>query len=128
MELEEHSMTKNRAPKGLGPAGRAVWRSIADRFDLEDHEAQVLGLAARAADRAEALRAVVDDLGLMTTTADGTPKLNPAVAELRQVELEVARHIASLRVPDSETGARPIRRSFRGTYAAASPLRSVGSA
>src|SRR3954451_17506293 len=45
--------TAPRAPKGLNPAGRRLWRAILCDFDLDEHQLAVLGVACRTVDRLE---------------------------------------------------------------------------
>jgi hypothetical protein len=93
-----------RPPARSGPQGRKLWRSVLDEFELNGAELAVLRQAVRAADRCEALVAEVAAAGLMTTTAAGSPKLNPAAAELRSAELAVARLLLCLRIPVGRGG------------------------
>ena len=43
-------MTTSYAPRGLGAAGRRLWKSVTDTYELEEHERAVLTEAARTAD------------------------------------------------------------------------------
>ena len=105
-------------PENLGPRGLALWDSIADRFDLERHEAELLHEAARVADRLDLLDAAVRRDGVTISGPQGL-RAHPALTEARQQELILTRLVASLRVPDEETGERPQRRGAgRGAYAA----------
>jgi hypothetical protein len=95
-------------PDDLGPRGLALWRSIADEFDLPQHEAQLLHEAARVADRLDALHEVVKAQGVTIQSPHGV-KAHPALTEARQQELVLTRLVASLRIPD-EDDRRPQRR------------------
>jgi hypothetical protein len=111
------------APGDLGPRGLTLWASIADEFDLPQHERDLLHEAGRVADRLDALDAVVRAEGVTVQTPQGV-KTHPALAEARQQEVILTRLVASLRIPDEED-KRPQRRgSSRGAYSA---RRSYGS-
>lgn len=66
-----------RAPEGLGPAGRSLWRRVgkwlADHegaaVTLDPHEQTILGEACRVADRLAELRAVLADVDLASDAA-----------------------------------------------------------
>ena len=98
-------------PTQYGEAGERLWASVADHFDLEEHEQALLREACRTVDQLDALAAVVDADGVVV---DG--KAHPALVESRQLRLALARLLASLRLPDDDD-VRPQRRgSVRGVY------------
>lgn len=106
------------APKGSRASGRRLWRSVLDRFDLDEHELVLLRQAVAVADLCDALQAEVDVSGLVVAG-----KANPALVELRQQRILLARLIVALRVPlgdqegeeDGDAG-RTQRRAVRGVY------------
>lgn len=113
------------APPGSGPAGRKLWRSVLGSFELDEHERRLLVEACRTSDLCEQLQGVVDVEGPMTTTRLGEVKTHPAVVELRNQRILVARLIVALRVPlgaDEEHPSKtsPVRRAprraVRGMY------------
>lgn len=109
-------MPKMTAPKGLQAAGRALWRSITDTYDLDPHEQLALEQAARCADRLAALHAIVDAEGVTVEDPKrGTEIAHPALVEARQQQIVQTRLLTALRLPDSD-GVRPQRRGTRGTY------------
>jgi len=100
----------------LGSAGRHLYDELTATFDFEVHELVLLLEAARVTDRLEALNAELAS-GVTRKTRSGT-QVKPASVEARQLELTLARLIASLRLPATKTAARPQRRgSLRGVYA-----------
>jgi len=104
----------------MGPAGRALWRSVLGEFELGGHERLILANACRVADTCDALQEVIGRDGPMLVTADGGPRTHPACRELRQQRITLARLIVSLRVPlgDEDAGdQRSQYRGMRGTYA-----------
>jgi P27 family predicted phage terminase small subunit len=76
-----------KAPKGLGTAGRALWRRIvgdvAGGWELDARDLALLEAACRAQDRATELDAAVEHDGLMVAGSKGQEVLHPAVAEAR---------------------------------------------
>jgi hypothetical protein len=114
-----------RAPTGAGTAGKKLWKAVLDSFELAEHEQTLLRQAVRVADLCEQLQAVVDAEGAMLTGHDNQPRTHPAVIELRQQRIVLARLVVALRVPlgdqetDGPTGepARLQRRGPRGVYA-----------
>jgi hypothetical protein len=104
-----------KAPKGLGIEGRRLWRGILAGLELDGHELALLRRACHVADRCEALQAVVDEEGLFATNRLGEVKAHPAVVELRQQELLLAKLLVVLRIPPNEDEqARPQLRTLRG--------------
>jgi hypothetical protein len=109
-----------RPPKGLGAAGRALWRDANARFVFDAHEIVILVELCRCKDRLELLETAIQDLGV----ADADGKVPQAVREAREQALTAARLAAALRFPagktgDNQAGARqqPQRRGTRGIYA-----------
>lgn len=112
-------MTKARTtPDGLAAAGRQLWRSVLDEYDLDTHEELLLLQACRVADRLDRLdvEAAVGSVTVTNYKGDQVP--HPALTESRQQALTLARLLASLRLPaGDEAERRPQRRGgARGTY------------
>jgi hypothetical protein len=110
-----------RAPEGAGPAGARLWRAVLAEFELAEHELTLLRQAVRVADLCDQLQAVVETEGPMLEL-DGQRRTHPAVVELRQQRIVLARLIVALRVPlgDQERDGeapRSQRRALRGVYA-----------
>ncbi len=103
-------MVDPKPAPGTGAAGRALFRSIVARFELEPHELAILAQLVRTADRVAELDAVVDAEGLMVA---GRP--HGALVESRLQRLTLARLLTALRLPDLND-QRPQRRSIRGVY------------
>jgi hypothetical protein len=95
-------------------AGRALWRAVLTDYDLDEHELTLLRQACRVADACDALQAILDDEGLMAAG-----RAHPALVELRQQRIVLARLIVALRVPlgESEADDRQQYRGARGVYA-----------
>lgn len=109
---------KPNPPSGTGRSGRRLWRSIVAVYELNEHELALLRQAARTADVVDDLQAVVDREGALTTTRLGETKAHPALVELRQQRLVLARLLAALRLPvdDPASGQRTQSRPLRGIY------------
>lgn len=112
------------APAGLGKTGRSLWRMVLTDYVLTEPEQVLLREACRTADSIDALQAQLDADGLMSESSQGA-RVHPALVELRQQRVTLARLWSALRVPlgedQGETAGRTQRRGVRGTY----NLRSV---
>lgn len=112
---------KPPTPSGLKAAGRRLWDSIIDGYELDEHEMTLLVQAVRTVDILETLDSKVRQEGPVVQTPQGE-KAHPALVEARQQRITLARLLAVLRLPSGEEGdqqssARPQRRSgTRGTY------------
>lgn len=99
----------------MNATGTRLYASVTAQFDLGDHELSLLLQAARTADLLEDLQDRIDTDGVMV---DG--KVHPAVVELRQQRICLARLLVALRVPDPDDddsgGGRTQRRGIRGVY------------
>lgn len=93
------------APRGLGRAGRDLWRRVMVAFDLDDHEVPGLLLAARQLDDVARLEALLDRDGLVVAGSNGQPRLSAVVTELRQSRLAAARLVDALALPVDESGS-----------------------
>ncbi|MGB3258428.1 MAG: terminase [Ornithinimicrobium sp.] len=91
-----------RPPTGLKPPGRALWDAVVGPFALADHELVLLGSAARLADLIGDLEETLTADGLVVSGSTGQPRLNGAVAELRQARLTLSRLVADLGLPMDE--------------------------
>jgi len=102
------------APRGAKTAGRRLWAAVLAEFDLAEHELVLLRQAVAVADVCELLASIVAADGPLR---DG--KAHPALVELRQQRILLARLIVALRVPlgdeDNEAG-RSQYRGPRGVY------------
>lgn len=106
-----------RPPRGLGGPGRKLWRAVVEPFELEPHELGVLLEAARTADLCADLQLLLTESGLTADSPQGV-RVHPAVVELRQQRVTLARLLASLRIPvEDDTGRVQRRTGARGVYA-----------
>ncbi|MCK2022761.1 terminase [Microbacterium sp. kSW2-24] len=107
-------MTVKR-PSGLNAAGRKLWDAITADFDLAGHELAQLEEACRVRDMIVTLRRQLADDGTMLASSQGM-RLHPAIAEIRQHQLALARLLATLQVPGLEEDALPSSSGARGVY------------
>lgn len=115
-------MAENRgpaAPRGLGRAGRALWRAETAKYEFDPHELVVLAELCRVKDRLEDLNVAIAEVGV--SDADG--KVPQVVREAREQAVTAARLAAALRFPqgtagDQQKGARGSGRKAgaRGFY------------
>lgn len=99
-------MAVPRTPKGLGAAGRALWRSIhaglPAALELDERQKAVLRLACDEVDQAARLDAQVAADGLMVIGSAGQPRVHPAVAEARSARAAAARVLGQLHLSTEE--------------------------
>ena len=108
-------MTKPRVPTGLNRSGRKLWDGVVEHFEMSPHELVQLEEACRVRDQVFALRDAVARDGLMIGSSQGD-RLHPAVVEVRQQQLALARLLATLGVPGLEEDNLPASRGVRGVY------------
>lgn len=111
-----------RAPAlsaGLAVAGKRLWRSVTDVYDLEAYEEALLLQACRCADTLDRLAAEAASGTVTVENFRGDQVAHPALTEGRQQAITLSRLLASLRLPSGEEfgDARPQRRgASRGAY------------
>ncbi len=103
-------------PEGSQRAGRRLWRAVLGDYELATHELVLLEQAVHVADACDQLQSLVHEDGPMV---EG--RANPALVELRQQRILLARLLVALRVPlgaeDDQPGDRLQYRGTRGVYA-----------
>lgn len=116
-----------RAPSGLGPGGRSLWKGIADEHELDPVQVAQLTEACRMKDRLDKLNDLLrGDVATWTEVEldrggepvslriDGAAKLaNETANGMKQL-------LAALRLPDAQ-GKRPQYRGPRGAQAPTIP-------
>lgn len=100
-------MTEYRAPRGLKTGGKKLWSAVTDDYELADHELAILKEASRTVDALDDLQAIVDAEGVTNVSPQGV-RAHPALVELRNQRVTLAKLVASLRIPldDSENMGR----------------------
>lgn len=103
---------KHKTPPGLKPAGRKLWRSVADEYELGEHELSILLEASRTVDALDSLDTIIRAEGVTHISPQGV-RAHPALVEARQQRVTLAKLVASLRIPledTEETGRTPQQR------------------
>jgi hypothetical protein len=97
-----------RAPAGLGPSGRALWRDVMRDYGLAPHEAAILVQVCRVVDRLDAIEAELADGPLLVPGSTGQPRANPLLAEQRMQMrvLEALCRALSIPLPGEDVGRR----------------------
>ena len=111
-------MTAKQLPKGLGTAGKALFRSLAAVYEFDERETTLLATCARQADDVAALEELIARDGLIVAGSNGQPRLNAAVSEVRQGRIALAKLLDTLALPD-ETSGKPITTASRRAQHAA---------
>jgi hypothetical protein len=93
-----------RSPAGLGPAGRKLWKSIHDTFDMaeEPHKVHVLHQACRVADIVDELDDAADEGPLTVKGSMGQPVISPLIAEARAQRSLLAQLLTRLDLPPTD--------------------------
>jgi phage terminase small subunit len=82
-------------PPHLTASAAQWWRTVLDRFVLEEHHLRLLQLACEAWDRGQKARAQIDAEGLTVAGREGV-KPHPCIAIERDARLAVARLVREL--------------------------------
>jgi len=109
-------------PTGLLTAGRSLWKSVVDEYELDTHESLLLLQACRTADRLDSMAAELATTPLTLTNFRGDEVAHPLLTESRQQSLALSRLVASLRLPSGDERPGPKR---RGASRASYGVRSV---
>lgn len=98
---------EHKTPSGLKAGGRKLWRSVADEYELGEHELSILLEAARTVDALNELEGIVRKEGVTNVSPQGV-RAHPALVEARQQRVTLAKLVASLRIPldDAEEAGR----------------------
>lgn len=91
-----------RAPAGLGKAGRHLWRRITDGLRLRADELVLLEAACRTADDLAELEAALREAQPVVTGSMGQERAHPLYAEVRASREALRRLLGSLNVPEAE--------------------------
>lgn len=117
-----------RRPVGLGPGGRALWRSIVEAHDLDAVQQVQLAEACRAKDRLDKLDALLRGdtdtwakLVHRLQTEDYELRIDAALAQANATANMMKQLLAALRLPDADTGKRPQYRGPRGAQKPSTP-------
>lgn len=95
-----------RMPSKLGPAGRALWKSIIPAYELRPDELRLLADACREADIIQRLEDELANAPLMVKGSQGQLVASPLVSEVRQHRAVLASLLRALKLPDSPATAQ----------------------
>ena len=97
-------------PKFTRLNGEALWSSVLNRYELEQHELLILREIVRCVDDLDRLANIVGRQGAISVSGG----VHPALAEARQMRLTLATLIGALRLPDgNEDDLESVRRPRR---------------
>ncbi|MGV0603375.1 hypothetical protein [Mycolicibacterium sp. XJ1904] len=99
-------MTNPRMPSGLQAAGKRLWRSVNETFDLaeEPHKIHVLAQACRVADIVAELDEAADEAPLTVKGSMGQQVISPFISEARAQRSLLAQLLGRLGLPDTNEG------------------------
>ena len=107
-----------KPPKGLQAPGRALWRAVhhglpADVY-LDGRDRVVLRMACEQVDDVAAVAEYLEAMGTAGPGSMGQERLNPAITELRQSRLAVAKLLGQLDLSEPEEDSEsPVSRRAR---------------
>ena len=107
-------MSNDEIPRGLGPAGRKLWRSVVADYELDEHESVLLTQACRTVAVIERLQAQLDAADVLDDRYNG--RVNPLLPELRQQRLALTRMLKELKVPSADGQPKRQRRRWPNGY------------
>src|ERR1700694_2790531 len=102
------STPDTETPVGLNWSGRRLWEATVADYELSEHEIGLLLQACRTVDALDALQARLDADGPMVDSPQGL-KAHPALPELRQQRIALARLVAALGLPTGLVEDQPKR-------------------
>ncbi len=94
---------KPRSPRNLAAAGRSLWRSVVDTYELRPDELLLLEKACRTADESARLDEETRTAPLMVTGSTGQQRHNPLLNEARQTRALLGALLKQLALPDEES-------------------------
>jgi len=93
-------VTAQRAPSGLGPAGRRLWRRLCQTVVWRPDELEVLEQAARTADQVAELERAAAQVPVLVLGSRKQLIVNPVLQELRLTRQALAAFLSRLDVPE----------------------------
>lgn len=103
MTAEPAAAPEFRAPRGLGAAGKRLFRELTDGTVYDPHEREIVRKACVTADELARIEAGLAEQPLMVAGSTGALRANPLLAEQRQYVALLAALIRQL-APPAEQG------------------------
>lgn len=97
-------MSASRAPSRLGAAGRKLWQTITEGYDLREDERQALLAACRTVDELERLQAALKHVPAVVEGSKGQTRPHPLYAEVRAHRLALRQLLAAVGLQDPDAG------------------------
>jgi phage terminase small subunit len=110
-----------QAPRHLSAEARALWRSLHDRYEFEDHEEHTLRMAVESLDRASAARRALKRHGTVYLDRFDAPHARPEVAIERDARASWLRLMGALDLPAEEEAPAEQGRTIRGRFGEKTP-------
>lgn len=88
------------APKGLGAAGRRLWRKVTAEWELDPSDYELLIEACRTVSELDRLATALAKAEPFVTGSTGQVKVHPAYAEVRQHRATLAALLGKLGIDD----------------------------
>ena len=89
------------------PRGETFYDLVASSYELNDSESELLHECCRILTELERLEQALDLAGVVVEGSTGQVRINPAVGELRQHRLALARVLPLLQLPDEKGDVLP---------------------
>jgi P27 family predicted phage terminase small subunit len=96
-------------PAELEAAGRHLWRTVMNRYVIEETHAEVLKLACLSADSAAAMRKQISEDGSIVIGSQGQPVAHPLIAAEGAAEKRVAQLLKQVGLFDERKRDKPGR-------------------
>lgn len=97
-----HAPAAPSPPAGLSPRAESFWRKSSADFELTDGEAELLTEAAYLLTEIDGLRDALVRDGLTVAGASGQPRVHPALNEVRQHRMALARLLKQIDLPSED--------------------------
>jgi phage terminase small subunit len=96
-----------RVPQHLRPATRRWFKTVSERYEMDEHHFRLLQLAGEAWDRGCQAREALAEHGLVYEDRYGGPKARPEIAIERDSRIGFARMLKELGIDSVEPPASP---------------------
>lgn len=98
-------MAKVSAPRGMGAAGKKLWKATTERYELRQDELEVLRAVCAEADLIARMEEALEGESLTVEGSMGQLVAHPLVTELRQHRATMATLLRGMKLPDDDGAA-----------------------